>query len=160
MTSFTLTLFCAKTSFTHLGLVHYDSLSAEISPGRLSMEEETRRKAIERYLDGESPKSIYEDLKRTKQWFFKWLRRYQSGDPHWYQSKSRTPLHRPFQIDETQRQQIISVREHLDSERFAQIGVSAIKWELKKQGIEFPSDRTISRVLSSEGLVKKNCLYA
>ena len=124
------------------------------------MDEETRRKAIDRYRGGENPKSIYEDLKRTKQWFFKWLRRYQSGDPQWYQSKSRAPLHRPFQIDETQRQQIISVREHLDSERFAQIGVSAIKWELKKQGIEFPSDRTMSRVLCSEGLVKKNCLYA
>jgi transposase len=118
------------------------------------MEEETRRKAIERYVDGESPKSIYDDLKRTKQWFFKWLRNYQSGDPHWYTSKSRAPVHRPFQIDETRRQQIVSVREHLE------IGVSAIKWELKKAGIEFPSDRTISRVLSGEGLVKKNCLYA
>jgi transposase-like protein len=124
------------------------------------MEEETRRKAIERYLGNESPKSIYDDLKRTKQWFFKWLRNYQSGDPHWYKSKSRAPVHRPFQIDETRKQQIVSVREHLESERFTQIGVSAIKWELKKAGIEFPSDRTISRVLSSEGLVKKNCLYA
>jgi transposase len=122
------------------------------------MEEETRRKAIERYLGGESPKSIYEDLKRTKQWFFKWLRRYQSGDPYWYKSKSRASVHRPFQIDETRREQIISVRKHLESQHFAQIGVSAIKWELKKAGIEFPSDRTISRVLSSEGLVKKNSL--
>ena len=122
------------------------------------MQEETRRQAIERYRDGESPKAVYEDLKRTKQWFFKWLRRYQSGDPHWYKSKSRAPLRRPFQIDETRRQQIISVREHLESERFAQVGVSAIKWELKKARIEFPSDRTISRVLSSEGLVKKKCL--
>ena len=60
------------------------------------MEEETRRKAIERYLGGESPKSIYDDLKRTKQWFFKWLRNYQSGDPHWYKSKSRAPVHRPL----------------------------------------------------------------
>jgi transposase-like protein len=71
------------------------------------MEEETRRKAIERYLSGESPKSIYDDLKRTKQWFFKWLRNYQSGDPHWYKSKSTAPVHRPFEIDETRRQQII-----------------------------------------------------
>jgi putative transposase len=124
------------------------------------MEEETRRNAIERYRKGESPKSIYEDLKRTKQWFFKWLKRYQSGDPYWYKSKSRAPLHRPFQIDETRRQQIITVREHLESESFAQIGISAIKWELKKAGIEFPSDRTIGRVLKNEGLVKKNCLYA
>jgi hypothetical protein len=124
------------------------------------MEEDIRRKAIERYLGGESPKSIYEDLKRTKQWFFKWLKSFKSGDPHWYKSKSRAPLHRPFQIDGTRRKQIVSVREHLELERFAQIGISAIKWELKKAGIEFPSDRTISRVLSSEGLVKKKHLYA
>ena len=69
-------------------------------------------------------------------------------------------MQRPFQIDETRRQQIISVRKQLESERFAQVGVSAIKWELKKAGIEFPSDRTISQELSSEGLVKKNSLYA
>lgn len=124
------------------------------------MEEEIRLKAIERFNKSESPKSIYEDLKRTKQWFFKWLKRYQSGDPYWYKSKSKAPLHRPFQIDETRRQQIISVREDLESKSFAQIGVSAIKWELKKAGIEFPSDRTIGRVLKNEGLVKKNCLYA
>jgi len=124
------------------------------------MEQETRINAIKRYHKGESPKSIYEDLKRTKQWFFKWLKRYQSGDPYWYKSKSRAPLHMPFQMDETRRQQIISVREHLESENFAQIGVSAIKWELKKAGVEFPSDRTINRVLKNEGLVKKNCLCA
>ena len=124
------------------------------------MEKEIRRKAIERYLGGETPKSIYEDLKRTKQWFFKSLTNYHSSDPNRYKSKSRAPVQRPFQIDETRRQQIISVRKQLESERFAQVGVSAIKWELKKAGIEFPSDRTISRVLSSEGLVKKNSLYA
>jgi len=48
-----------------------------------------------------APKSIYEHFKRTKQWFFKWLRSHQSGDPYCFRSKSRAPLRRPFQIDET-----------------------------------------------------------
>ena len=37
------------------------------------MEQELRKKAINRHLKGESPKSIYSDLKRSKEWFFKWL---------------------------------------------------------------------------------------
>jgi len=47
------------------------------------MEQNIRKTAIERCLKGEDPKSIYSDLKRSKEWFFKWLRRYKSGDPDW-----------------------------------------------------------------------------
>ena len=44
-------------------------------------EDEVRRQAIMRYTNGEKPKSIYSDLGRTKQWFFKWLNRYRTGGP-------------------------------------------------------------------------------
>jgi len=43
----------------------------------------------------------------------------------------------------------------LESQRYAQVGVSAIKWELTKLGVNFPSDRTITRIIKQEGLVKK-----
>lgn len=36
------------------------------------MQSELRRKAIQRYLEGKKPKSIYIDLNRSKKWFFKW----------------------------------------------------------------------------------------
>jgi len=120
------------------------------------MEQELRKTAVERYLKGESPKSIYTDLKRSKNWFFKWLQRYKSGGPEWYQDNSRAPIKRPTEINEIQRQRIISVRTHLESQRFAQIGPSAIKWELSKSGHSLPSDSTIKRILKSEGLIKKN----
>lgn len=123
------------------------------------MEQELRKKAIQRYRKGESPKSIYTSLKRSKYWLFKWLKRYQSGKPDWYKEKSRAPLKRPAEIDDTEKQRIISIRRKLESESFAQIGASAIKWELSKSDLEFPSDRTINRVLKREGLVKKNFLY-
>jgi len=48
------------------------------------MEQELRKKAIQKYLNGEKPKSIYQSLNRSKDWFFKWLKRYQSGDQYWY----------------------------------------------------------------------------
>ena len=122
------------------------------------MEQELRKTAVKRYLKGESLKSIYNDLKRSKNWFFKWLKRYKSGEPEWYQDKSRAPIKRPTEISETQKQRIISTRTHLESQKYAQIGPSAIKWELNKSGLSFPSDSTIKRVLKSEGLIKKNFL--
>ena len=122
------------------------------------MDEEIRQIAIKRYLKGEKPKTIYTDLNRTKQWFFKWLSRYQSGEKDWYKDQSRAPKSRPTKIDDSEKQRIIETRKRLESEPFAQTGASAIKWELKKSGFDFPSDRTINRVLKREGLVKKNSI--
>jgi putative transposase len=120
------------------------------------MEQDFRKTAIERYLKGESPKTIYTDLNRSKNWFFKWLKRYKSGEPGWYKDKSRAPVKRPTEISKIQRQRIISVRTNLEAQKFAQTGPSAIKWELSKSGHSLPSDSTIKRVLKSEGLIKKN----
>lgn len=119
------------------------------------MQQELRKKAIKRYLQGETPKSIYSDLGRSKNWFFKWLRRYQSGDSDWYKGQSRAPIRRPTALNDIDKQRIISVRQRLESQKFAQTGVSAIKWELSKSGYGFPSDSTINRVLKREGLIKK-----
>ena len=124
------------------------------------MEQDLRKKAINLYLKGGSPKSIYSEFNRSKFWFFKWLRRYQTGDPDWYKDKSRAPKRQPTAISEFDRERIISVRTRLDSQKFAQIGASAIKWELSKSGYGFPSDRTINRVLKREGLVKKNFVHS
>jgi putative transposase len=122
------------------------------------MEQELRRKAIERYLNGEKPKAIYSDLCRSKKWFFKWLKRYQTGQPEWYTDESKAPKGSPRKLPETDRNRIIATRKRLESEPFAQIGASSIKWELTKSGNSFPSDRTINRVLKEEGLIKKNTL--
>ncbi len=120
------------------------------------MEQKLRITAIERHIKGETPKAIYTDLNRSKNWFFKWLKRYKSGDREWYKSKSRAPKRSSAAISEIDKQRIVAVRSKLESQKFAQIGASAIKWEMSKSGFEAPSDRTINRVLKREGLVKKN----
>ncbi len=122
------------------------------------METEMRKRALQRYVQGEKPKAIYTDLKRSKKWFFKWLRRYQTGAKDWYKDQSRAPTNSPRRTSQTDKQRIIEVRKKLESQLFAQTGASAIKWELSKSGFGFPSDRTINRVLKREGLVKKNFL--
>ncbi|MBW1849561.1 MAG: helix-turn-helix domain-containing protein [Deltaproteobacteria bacterium] len=122
------------------------------------MEQNIRKTAIERYLKGESPKSIYKNLRRSKNWFFKWLKRYQSGHPNWFQDQSRAPVKRPKSISDSDKMRIVETRRHLEAQKFAQIGPSAIKWELAKTGHRLPSDSTIKRVLKQEGLVKKNSI--
>ena len=125
------------------------------------MEEELRQTAISRHIQGgESPKDVYTSLNRSKNWFFKWLTRYRTGSPAWFKEQSRAPKTRPSEIDQTAKELILSTRQHLVDAPYAQIGVSAIKWELKKQDLPFPSDSTINRVLKREGLVKKNSLCA
>jgi len=123
------------------------------------MEEELRKQAVQRHLAGESPKAVYTSLDRSKKWFFKWLSRYQSGADDWYQERSRAPLTRPSELSRADKDLIVSTRNRLDSAAFAQIGVSAIKWELHKLGLPLHSDSTINRTLKREGLVKKNTLF-
>lgn len=124
------------------------------------MEEEIRQEAIRRHLlDGESPKSVYTSLNRSKKWFFKWLKRYQTGSSDWYKEHSRAPLSKPSAISQQEQDLIVATRTRLESELYAQIGVSAIKWELHKLGVTLRSDSTVHRTLKREGLIKKNWIH-
>lgn len=119
------------------------------------MEEEVRKAAIMEYLKG----TIYTTLQRSKRWFFKWLERYQTGDLEWYKEHSRKPKSHPRQTSREERALIVSTRQKLEDQPFGQVGTSSIKWELHKLGLSFPSDRTINRIPTREGLTKKNCLH-
>ena len=150
---------CVKTSVTYIRKKDYDVLRNFNCEENISMEEELRKQAVQRHLAGESPKAVYTSLDRSKKWFFKWLNRYQSGAEDWYQERSRAPLTRPSELSTADKELITSTRKRLDSSPFAQIGVSAIKWELHKLGVPFCSDSTINRTLKREGLVKKNTIF-
>jgi len=122
------------------------------------MEEDTRKAAIMEYLKGQSPKEIYTRLDRSKKWFFKWLKRYQTGNVEWYKERSRAPKSQAKKTPQEQKELILVTRQRLEEQPFAQVGTSAIKWELHKLGVSFPSDRTINRILTREGFTKKNIL--
>lgn len=117
------------------------------------MEEHIRRTAIYRYLAGEKPVDIYSNLGRSKQWFFKWLRRYETGDSYWYREQSRKPNHQPIRTPIDLEQTVINIRNRLDSTKYSQIGVVAIQWEMKKIGIKTLPAWTINRILKRNGLI-------
>ena len=103
------------------------------------MEEETlRNMAIKQYLQGKDPVSIYREMGRSKKWFFKWLRRYRSGEADWYRDQLKTPQSHPRQISPEMRKLIVNVRTQLERNIYAQIGAFAIKWEFKKLGVTPP----------------------
>jgi len=86
---------------------------------------------------------------------FKWLKRYQTAGQDWYKDRSKAPLTATEWNERRRKRAYCSTRKRLESQRYAQVGVSAIKWELTKLGADFPSDRTITRIIRQAGLVKK-----
>jgi len=118
-----------------------------------------RKMAIEEFLKGKSPTSVYRDLGRSRPWFYKWLHRYQSQEDDWFQDKSKAPRHHPNETPEDIQKLVTNIRLQLEENPLAQIGASAIKWELRKLGGPPLPDRTINRILKREGLVKKNSLH-
>jgi transposase len=132
-------------------------LSMNTHERRASMEEDLRKEAIRRHLlDGESPKAVYTSINRSKEWFFKWLKRFQTGAEDWFKDHSKAPKSKPIAISSQEKEIIIATRTRLESDPRSQFGVSAIKWELHKLGLPLRSDSTINRTLKREGLVKKN----
>jgi putative transposase len=113
-----------------------------------------RQRAIERYKRGETPTAICRALGYTRQWFYKWLERYASGDPAWADDDARRPHHSPRQVTAATETAIVAARRSL-SQRQLFRGAQAIAWELSACGVTPPSVRTIGRVLDRRALVTR-----
>jgi transposase len=122
-------------------------------------EEQARKTAIQLHNDGVSPVEIYTRLDRSKRWFFKWLRRYKSGNEDWYKELSRAPGTVANKTVESVEKSILAARTRLESLKYAQVGSLAIQWELKRMGIEPPPTWTIDRVLKRSDAVREKKKY-
>jgi transposase-like protein len=84
---------------------------------------------------------------RSRNWFYKWLERFQPDNPAWPEEQSRRPARSPKRIVEATEQLVLSMRDELAaSDVFC--GAAAIHWELEaRQKTPVPSVRTINRIL-------------
>lgn len=121
-------------------------------------EKELREKALSRYVNGESPKQIYQSLGRSNVWFFKWLKRYQQHEPNWSADRSRKPHTPPARINKAMEQAIIQMRKQLVQTPYAQSGALTIQWHLQQQGLDIPIP-TINKVLQRNHLIRKKTRY-
>lgn len=119
-------------------------------------EEEIRREAVARVLSGESPRKVAADLGRTDRWVRKWVARYDPADEGWAVERSRAPHTVPRRTPEGTARLILSIRERLMADPWAQVGAVAIAWELRKLGFEDPPGVwTIDRILRRAGVAKR-----
>lgn len=118
-----------------------------------------REHAIKRYENGETPKQIYESLGKTKQWFFKWLKRFKTCEANWAEERSRKPHNSPKKTDNTMEQTVIDTRHKLEKELYAQIGALNITWHLENQDEKVPSITTINRIIRRNNLTRKRPRY-
>jgi transposase-like protein len=123
-------------------------------------EVELRKIAIHRYIEiGEKPNEIYQDLGRSKEWFFKWLKRFRSGDPHWFRDRSKRPYRQVNRTPAEIERRIVQIRVSLQQNPYAQIGANAINWQLHRRGLPSVPVSTINRVLKRHNLISKKRTY-
>lgn len=122
-------------------------------------EHDIRKEAIHRFLQGEKPKQIYWELGRSKRWFFKWVKRYQSGDPRWFEDHPKAPHHQRNRISHELERQMVEIRVELQNTKYSQIGANAINWHLQKVGLPPVPVATINRVIRRHELTKKKRKY-
>jgi len=110
--------------------------------------EQQRREAVRRVLAGEPVSVVAQDLGRSPPWVRKWVDRYDPTDEMWPVAHSRAPRTVANRTDTETEALVVKIRERLAEQPWAQVGASAIAWELTKLGVvELPSLRTIERIL-------------
>lgn len=114
-----------------------------------------RKRAVGRVVQGEAIAAVSSSIGYSREWLYKWLDRYRSGDPEWFRERSRRPRHRPLQTPEEIDLLVETTRARLE-EAGEFCGAQAIRWDLEDQNVQaLPSIRTINRMLARQGLTKR-----
>ena len=123
----------------------------------MEQEEILRQEAVRLHLQGLSIKLICEQLNRTRQWVYKWLKKHeQSSSKEWYKSGSNTPKHIRTKTELPMEQTVIEIRLRLSNQVYAQKGAINILYEFERLGIKPPSISTINRILRRNNLIEKS----
>jgi hypothetical protein len=120
-------------------------------------QERDREEAIKSYLKGESITAIAQKLGYSRPWVYKWIERYQAiGETnHWQEDQARCPHSNPRQLPGAVVEAVKLARLHLYNQGLF-CGAQAISWYLEELQVSpLPSLRTISRIVSREGLTHR-----
>lgn len=123
-------------------------------------DEEVRKEAIKRYIEGEKQDDICNSLSKSKSWLKKWLKRYHTGSKEWYKDLSKKPKNSRNKIDEQIETVVVNIRESLmegDSKftKYSFVGAEAIQFhmeELNYNPSSIPSLSTIKRIIKRHKL--------
>ena len=122
-------------------------------------EKQIRKDAVKVHLEGMSVTEVCSNMGRSRQWFYKWLRRYQGGDAEWYEERSRAPQKAANRTPPKAEERVLKIRSRLENSKYSQIGTLAIQWEMEKAGIEALPSWTIDRILKRHNAVREKKKY-
>jgi hypothetical protein len=119
---------------------------------------ECRQEAIRRYLTNEKVSKICKSLKKSRKWFYTWLKRYQTKtNEKWFEDYSKAPKKITKKLDADTEQKILLIRQDLMNEKMAQIGAISIQYEFEKRCYKpLPNIWSINRVISKHNLTKES----
>jgi putative transposase len=113
-----------------------------------------RKQAIELHLQGITIVAIADKLGKSRQWVHKWLNRYKTGTINWFNSFSNAPKKNVRTIPNDIEKTIVSIRQNLKGQKYAQKGALSILYEFERLNIAPPSISTINRVIKRNGLIE------
>jgi len=125
----------------------------------MAKEEALREKALSMHHHGKSVSEISHELNRSRQWVYKWLGRYSSGQSDWSLSISNAPHTQPNKTSSLLVEEVKSARLELERLPYHESGAYAIFHHLKRKGIKPPSVATINRILKQHSLVREKVIY-
>jgi hypothetical protein len=122
-------------------------------------EKKRRQEAIRLYELGNTVTKICDQLQVSRPWFYKWLKRFQSGEENWFCEHSRRPHRIANKTSLEQERVVIGIRRRLEKAKYSQRGAMAIQWEMEKLGFEPLPTWTIDRILKRHHLVRVKRKY-
>jgi transposase len=118
--------------------------------------EKLRKKTIKLLLSGKPVKEICEIVGLSRQWVYKWYKRYLKGDKLWFKEHSRAPYNIPHKTPSEIEQAVISIRKRLQQKDGFK-GAQRIRWEMEDLNYEYiPSISTINTILKRNNLIEHN----
>jgi len=113
------------------------------------------RLAIELWQAGQSVEVVCRRLHCSRSWFYKWLERWQTGQPNWFEPQSRRP-HTPAGCLPQEVVEVVKLTRLSLYNKGIFCGAQAILWELQDLNFEpLPSLRSINRILAREDLTHR-----
>lgn len=122
----------------------------------MEQEEILRQEAVRLHLQGLSVKLVSEQVNRTRQWVYKWLKEFKGGSSDWYKTKSTVPKTIQCQTSQETEQLVVDIRKQLQNEPYAQKGAISILYEFERLNITPPSISTINRILQRNKLLHQS----
>ncbi len=118
-----------------------------------------RKEAMRLFVEGVSPSEICRCFGRSREWFYKWKKRYETGEPEWFKNRSSAPESTANKTSEATEKKVLKIRRKLEVSKFSQVGAFSIQWEMKRLGLEPLPTWTIDRILKRHNVVREKQRY-